>query len=216
MEVNSAPTSPARGSAGLGFGRHDTASLWHKFREELRAFVRRRIATDEAADDILQAAYLRAHEAIADGRGPKDPRAWLYQIVRRVLFDTYRANERQKALHRDFEEQPLFDREAEPNADKGADEEAFLIIARALPGFIASLDGPYREALELTELEGLSHSEAAARAGVSLSCMKSRVLRGKKQLLDALDRCCSFEFDGRGKPIECYERESGMACRTCG
>ena len=35
---------------------------------------------------------------------------------------------------------------------------------------------PYRTAISLTSLEGLTQAEAATRAGVSVSGMKSRVL----------------------------------------
>ena len=41
---------------------------------------------------------------------------------------------------------------------------------------------PYREALTLTELEGLSQKDAATMLGISVSGMKSRVQRGRRLL----------------------------------
>ncbi len=59
------------------------------------------------------------------------------------------------------------------------------------------LPSPYREALTLTELEGLTQKEAAEMLGISLSGMKSRVQRGRQQLRQALEDCCHIAL---GRP----------------
>lgn len=45
---------------------------------------------------------------------------------------------------------------------------------------------------------GLTQTEAAGRAGISLSGMKSRVQRGRAQLRGIVDACCRFDLDSRG------------------
>ena len=40
--------------------------------------------------------------------------------------------------------------------------------------------------------------EAAARLGLSVSGMKSRVQRGRRQLRDMLETCCAIALDRRG------------------
>lgn len=65
----------------------------------------------------------------------------------------------------------------------------------------------------MAELEGLTQAEAAARAGISLSGMKSRIQRGRKKIYDALEQCCPFELDARGHMIGCISRnQSGDCC----
>ncbi|MFN0248635.1 MAG: sigma factor-like helix-turn-helix DNA-binding protein [Kofleriaceae bacterium] len=61
------------------------------------------------------------------------------------------------------------------------------------------LPTPYREAVTLVELEGLTTREAADMVGVSLSGMKSRVQRGRDQLRTLFDDCCEIALDARGK-----------------
>lgn len=62
--------------------------------------------------------------------------------------------------------------------------------------------------LTLTDLEGLSQRDAAAMLGLSLSGMKSRVHRARRQLRAALESCCRIALDGHGQVIG-YEPRSG-------
>lgn len=75
------------------------------------------------------------------------------------------------------------------------------------------LSQDYREAVTLVELDGLSQQAAADRLGLSLSGMKSRVQRGRKQLKRLLDDCCLIELDRRGGVVD-YEPR-GAGCDPC-
>jgi RNA polymerase sigma-70 factor (ECF subfamily) len=79
---------------------------------------------------------------------------------------------------------------------------------------VYSLPEPYGEAIRLTEFDGLTQKELAERLGISLSGAKSRVQRGREQLRKMLHECCTFEFDRRGKVIDCAPRGDG-GCKEC-
>jgi RNA polymerase sigma-70 factor (ECF subfamily) len=81
--------------------------------------------------------------------------------------------------------------------------------------FVAMMPSPYREALTLTELQGLSHQEAADVLGVSLSALKSRVLRGRAKLREALEACCHVALDARRRVIGFEPRPDGKLPETC-
>jgi RNA polymerase sigma-70 factor (ECF subfamily) len=68
---------------------------------------------------------------------------------------------------------------------------------------IYSLPEPYRDALVLTEYEGLTQKQMAKRLGISISGAKSRVQRGRAQLKRMLLERCEFEFDRLGRIIDC-------------
>lgn len=74
----------------------------------------------------------------------------------------------------------------------------FRELATYIVPLVAMLPSPYREAITLTELEGLTQQEAAEMVGISLSGMKSRVQRGRRLLRQALDECCEIALDARG------------------
>lgn len=188
----------------------NAGSLWERFHRELFAFLRARVGSEAAAQDILQNAFLRAHKHLSSGEPPENPRAWLYQIVRNLIIDAHRRGARDAAIA----EAVAQESEAPDTIDPPAsiEEDAFAAVARALPMFIDALDGPHRDALYMTEIEGLTQAEAAERAGLSLSGMKSRVQRGRKRIFDSLQRCCEFELDGRGRMIACEPRAADKDC----
>ena len=81
--------------------------------------------------------------------------------------------------------------------------------------FVARLPSPYREALTLTEIEGLTQRAAADLLGVSLSGMKSRVQRGREKLRELLEACCRIGLDARGRVIGCEPRDpSSCRCKN--
>lgn len=75
--------------------------------------------------------------------------------------------------------------------------------------FVAMLPSPYREALTLTELEGMTQKDAAFMLGISLPAMKSRVQRGREKLRETLEACCHIALDARGAVVSCEPRPDG-------
>jgi RNA polymerase sigma-70 factor, ECF subfamily len=189
--------------------------LWNRFHGELYRFVRARVPAEAEAQDILQTTYLRALQHIGAGELPRNPRAWLYQISRNLIVDTHRTMARGRVANEALAaEAPGVEVGAGPGEDDRheLDSSAFALMARALPLFIHSLPEPYRSALHATEIEGLTQAEAAGRAGISVSGMKSRVQRGRRLLRQALERCCQFELDRRGHLIGCTPRPQPVCC----
>lgn len=185
----------------------NAGSLWERFHDELHAFLRARVPSDEVAGDLLQSAFLRAHQSLKAGEVPENPRAWLYRIVRNLITDAHRHGRAQRTLAGKIARDP------EGETRSGAEEQdAFAVVARALPMFIDELEPKYRDALRMTELEGLTQNEAAQRVGISLSGMKSRVQRGRKLVFESLQRCCEFELDARRHIVSCTSHSHREDC----
>lgn len=181
-----------------------TEELWHRFSGELYAFVRARADSEAEAQDILQTTYARAHGHLQSGELPRNPRAWLYQITRHLIVDSHRGATKRRQVEAALVDDPAASTEEGSAAE--IDRSAFALVARSLPLFVSALEEPYRSALQATEIEGLTQAEAARRAGVSLPGMKSRVQRGRRLLRAALERCCEFSLDARGRMIACDPR----------
>ncbi|HEY6556683.1 MAG TPA: sigma factor-like helix-turn-helix DNA-binding protein [Polyangiaceae bacterium] len=92
-----------------------------------------------------------------------------------------------------------FDREPERH-------EGDELLAPFMNHFVDQLPSPYQEAIRLTELQGLSMSQAAERERVSLSAMKSRAQRGRRLLRGLFEACCEIALDARGRVIEVAPR----------
>jgi RNA polymerase sigma-70 factor, ECF subfamily len=174
--------------------------------ERLRPFVARRLSSPADVDDVLQDVLLRMHGHLGELRDHDRFGPWIYRIVRNAIVDRHRAAARDA---RPPVEAPP---EVEPDPDEGATGE----LAHCVAPFVARLPSPYREAVTLVDLEGVTLKAAAAMAGVTLPGMKSRVQRGRARLRALFEACCRLELDARQRVVayECAPGESkGCGCR---
>ena len=136
-----------------------------------------------AAEDIVHDAFVRAWRGFAAFRGD-NPKAWLFAIVRNLVFSSARAARAQAEVF-DFDPAAAEGR-AEPDA-QGADERmiqsAEIAVVRAA---IEALPEPFRETLVLRELEELSYREIADVVGAPIGTVMSRLARARKMLVTAL------------------------------
>lgn len=168
-----------------------TAQIWEEFHRQLRAFILARVNDPADADDILQDVFLKIHTRIETLRDQDRLAAWLYQIARNAIIDFYRARQPSAELPETF---AVLD---EPNESNAVDS-----ISAYLKTLVNDLPQKYREAVLLTEYEGLTQEEMGTRLGLSLSGAKSRVQRGRDLLREELLDCCHFEFDRVGNLLD--------------
>jgi RNA polymerase sigma-70 factor (ECF subfamily) len=184
-----------------------TDAIWSHFSADLRQFIRRRVADEHTADDLLQEAFVRVHRNIGALQEADRLAAWVYQIARNVVHDHHRSRATSTMV---LESDELLDDSATQEPSSACGGIAWLNeMIRALP------DG-YREAVQLAEIDDLPQQDVAERLGLSLSGAKSRIQRGRAMLKDALQQCCSFELDGRGRVMGCEPRPNQQACHGCG
>jgi RNA polymerase sigma-70 factor, ECF subfamily len=182
-----------------------TEQMWREMLPQLRTFVRRRIADPNRADDLVADILLRIHQNVGSLDDQERLPNWVFRIARNAIIDEYRRAGRSK-------EQLVETLQDEP-APASADEEPGAVqeLSACLRPMLAGLPEEQRAAVEMIDLDGLSQADAAERAGVSLSGMKSRVQRGRRKLAELLGQCCTMTLDGRGVPMD-YEPPPGCGC----
>jgi RNA polymerase sigma-70 factor (ECF subfamily) len=187
---------------------YTAASVYQAFHARLRAFTLRQVSDPDVADDILQEVYLRIHAHIEDLRDTDRLESWIFQVTRNAIADYYRRARPQDVLP-DSLPAPMDD---EPDT---ASE-----LAASIGDMLRCLPRKYRQALELTDMQGLSQADLAERLGISLSGAKSRVQRAREKLKQALLDCCHFEFDRYGRVIDyhanCPECAAEYPPKSCG
>lgn len=181
---------------------------WRDLESKLRPFVARRVRADADVDDIVQDVFLRMQRGLDALRDDARFGPWVYQVARSAIVD----HQRRAAKHVVADPDDAADMAMEEEDD---DREVERELADYIAPFVAMLPSPYREALTLTELEGLTQKEAAEMLGISLSGMKSRVQRGRQQLRGALDDCCRIALDVRGRVVSCEPRPDGKLPESC-
>jgi RNA polymerase sigma-70 factor (ECF subfamily) len=178
----------------------DTERIWNEFAPRLKQFIRKRVANEQDAEDILQQTFVKIHNRIDTLREETKLQGWLYQITRNAIIDYYRGR-------RVFEELPELSGKAEEPAEAGRTHE----LLPAVKAMMDCLDEKFRQPLVLTEFEGLSQKQMAGRLGLSLTAAKTRVQRGREKLKQLLLACCHFEFDRYGGVID-YEPKRSCDC----
>lgn len=179
---------------------------YHELHARLRPFVARRVAAADV-DDVVQDVFLRMHR---HGSGLRDAQRfgpWVYQVARSAVADHHRA-----AARHPLAKDPPPELPADPDETEDA---VTARMASYVAPLVSLLPPVYREAVSLTELEGLTQREAAARLGISLSAMKSRVQRGRAMVRGAIEACCEVAQDARGRVVACEPRAEGVDVTGC-
>jgi RNA polymerase sigma-70 factor (ECF subfamily) len=174
--------------------------LWDRYSQRLGAFIRSRVENDAEAEDILQEVFIRIHRNLCCQEDWDKPESWIYQIARNLIIDYYRKRRTWVELPDNLPAEPDWGEWVNLEDDPEAQ------LALSLKELIDELPEPYRQALILTEYQGLSQKQLAESQGISLSGAKSRVQRARQKLRDMLLNCCHFELDRRGRVLDYYQR----------
>lgn len=188
---------------------------WEDVHANLRAFIRRRVRNPADVDDLVQRVLLRLVQGLGSLRDAERLHAWVYRTARNVIIDHYRWT----ATRREIASGDAADLDEMPAAaiDVAVEDEGHALreLSACLAPMLRQLPASQRDAVTLTELDGLNQADAARHAGLSLSGMKSRVQRGRRQLRAALEDCCRIQLDRRGGVVAIDPR-AGTDCGPCG
>jgi RNA polymerase sigma-70 factor (ECF subfamily) len=145
---------------------------------QLRRFVRRRMPSREAADDITQEIYASMADALADS-SRESPRTlgWLYSVARRRIIDEARRSARADIVSLEVVSDP----EAVA-ADYGPH------VARTLSAGLARLSDAHRTVVVLRLLRGESFAAIAKRIGVTEEACRMRFMRALEDLREEFEK----------------------------
>jgi RNA polymerase sigma-70 factor (ECF subfamily) len=142
------------------------------------------------AEEAVQAAYLKAFAGIAGFEGRSSLSTWLTRIVVNEALQRLRKARRQRAsleaegvaVLDTYRENLMRGSEAPPPDATIAREQLRRILERA----VASLPDAFRSVFVLREIEGLSVEETAAALDLAPATVKTRLLRARRKLQEAL------------------------------
>ncbi|GHA75385.1 RNA polymerase sigma factor SigZ [Pontibacter akesuensis] len=180
------------------------APVFLEYEAQLKGFVQKRVKDKAEADDILQQLYLKLYKNCEQLEEVNNLKAWLYQVTRNTVLDFYRSTARRQSLNP----------EVEMHEPEELPEKARQDVEALVEPLINLLPIEYAEALRLSELEGMSQKEVAARLGISYSGAKSRVQRGREKLKQLFLECCHLEFGHQGQVLSAAVKDSCKAVIT--
>lgn len=164
--------------------------IWNQMHGRLCWFVCSRVSNTEDAQDLLQDIFVRIYQQRQTIRDTDRLESWMYQIARNRIIDHYRGRRQWIDLPETL------------TIDAIPDSKVTEELVPHLQEAVQSLPGPYREAIILADLEGLTQQDLANRMAISLPGAKSRVQRARQKVKEALLRCFDFEYDTQGQVMD--------------
>jgi RNA polymerase sigma-70 factor, ECF subfamily len=145
-------------------------------------FLRKRVGSDEAAEDILQSAFTRSLERGGVPGDDESAVAWFYRVLRNAVIDHYRSTAARSRMLEHFA-RDLQIHEAPHGELK---HEVCGCVVEALQG----LKPEYRDAIELVDVAEGSLRDLADRSGITAGNAAVRVHRARAALRKQVEAAC--------------------------
>jgi len=142
------------------------------------------------AADVTQEVFLKAYRGIQGFREGSSLRTWLYRIAVREALNQRRWFWRHLRGQSSMDAPPEDGCAAFEIEDAGLspfDELAGREVQQAVQAALRGVAEVFRTAVILRDIEGLSYEEVAEILEVSVGTVKSRILRGRRSLREALE-----------------------------
>jgi RNA polymerase sigma-70 factor (ECF subfamily) len=181
-----APSEEALMRAYVAGDRGAFTRLFERLAPSLHAFFARSLRSRAAADDLMQATFLKIHRARESWRPELPVRPWVFTIAAHVRQDALR---RTRGLSEAAGEEEIAAAEAQGAADTVPDAEVALFRrarAERVRAALEALPEAQRTVIHLHRYEGMTFAEIAKVLGTTEGAVKLRAFRGYERLRAAL------------------------------
>jgi RNA polymerase sigma-70 factor (ECF subfamily) len=179
---------PRRGALPLNDGQPrlppDFDAWFREHRPTVYRYIRFRLATREAAEDVTSEVFMKALRAL-DRYDPNraSPRTWLLRIARNAVTDHLRSLRRRSSLHVSLDRVPDLVADVPTQEERVLREERIEMILNAN----RSLRPPDQEILSLRYGAGLNNQEISEALNISGNAVAVRVHRALARLKETVD-----------------------------
>lgn len=162
-------------------------SLVLRYQDRLYHSLIMMVQSPEDARDLAQEAFVHAFRRLDSFRGDSQFYTWLFRIAVNATISFRRKAARRKTTSVESAREsaglePTDDRgDARPSGRMEVAEEQEM-VRRAL----AELSEEFRQAIVLTEIEGMSYEDAAEVVGCPIGTIRSRIHRARNELREKL------------------------------
>lgn len=144
------------------------------------SFLERRVGSRDLAEDILQAAFVKASEKGDSLRESESVTAWFYRLLRNAVVDHYR--------HRGAEQRALEAQARE--VETGRDDDMERVVCACVTELAQTLKDEYATLLKRVDVDGAALQQAAAEAGITPNNAAVRLHRARQALRKQVEMTC--------------------------
>ena len=151
-------------------------------RSEFLGFLEKRVGSRAAAEDILQAAFVKGLERGGAIRDDESAVAWFYRLLRNAVIDHYRKESSHGRAMESFANEM---RDAEVPSPDMRDA-----VCQCVNRVLDDLKPEYRDALKFVDVDEHSLAELATERGISQNNATVRVHRAREALRKQVNLTC--------------------------
>lgn len=144
------------------------------------SFLESRVKNRAVAEEILQAAFVRAVEKGDSIRDKESAVAWFYRLLRNAIIDQHRKGA--------TEARALAEQAA--GADEAIEPEMKAAICTCMNALLPTLKPEYAEMIRRVDLEEGTLADAASALSITPNNAAVRLHRARKALKERLERSC--------------------------
>lgn len=160
-------------------------ALFARYGQPIFGYVYRSMGDPARAEELTQEVFLKAFLHLRRTVAETTFKAWIYRIATTTCLDAQRAAARRPvAVHEDEALALLADRAAGDPEQRLIQHEQSRAVRRTLD----ALPAPYRQALILRQLQGLSYAEIGEALGISVEAVTSLIHRARQSFRAAYNR----------------------------
>ncbi len=156
------------------------SELYRSHHGWLYGWLRRKLGCSHQAADLAQDTYLRL---LVSGRlpAPEQSRAYLTQIAKGLMVDLHRRRQLEAAYLDALAQLP------EPQTPSPETRALVVETLLRIDALLDRLPGPVRETFLLSQFDGLTYGEIAARLSISVATVRKYMLKAALACHAALD-----------------------------
>ncbi|MCA9605413.1 MAG: sigma-70 family RNA polymerase sigma factor [Myxococcales bacterium] len=144
-------------------------------------FLERRLPSAQAAEEVLQAAFVRTMERGSELEDAERVVPWFYRLLRNAIADYYRGRTRERRRQEAFEAEASI----EPQS-----EELRGAVCACIHALLDNLRPEYAELLRRVDLEEEPVKDVAAALHITANNASVRLHRARHALRRELERSC--------------------------
>jgi RNA polymerase sigma-70 factor, ECF subfamily len=162
--------------------------IWEDYKSALLGYIKKRVADNHDAADILQEVLLKSYQFCSKGKTVLHLKSWLYKIAQNSIIDYYKKVNRNIPFNID----PQYEQNEQSLI--GEASEYIKVLLKLLPD-------EYAIPLNMYDLEGIDQKTISASLNLTLPNTKSRIQRGRVKLKERFLECCIVDFDEQGEMV---------------
>ena len=161
------------------------------------SFLEKRVESREAAEDILQEAFVRGLDS-SSLRSAESATSWFYRVLRNAVVDHYR--------RRGTEARALEQVAAETDDSVPPDAELMDSVCSCINTLLPTLKPEYASAIQRVELDDIAVRDYAAEEQMTPNAAAVRVFRAREALKRRLIQSCGTCADHGCLDCRCGKR----------